>query len=99
VRFRAPCHATGDAASDGHARWVGIRPERVRLLSEGAPGALFSATVQKQTYLGGSMIYDLEGEAGLALSAKRPIDEPGARPTPGTRVGITWPARSAWLLS
>ena len=97
--IRAPCHATAGAASDGATRWVGIRPERVRLLPEGAPGAHFAATVLKQTYLGGSMVYDLEGEAGLALSAKRPIDETDALPRPGTRVGVTWPARSAWLLS
>jgi ABC-type Fe3+/spermidine/putrescine transport system ATPase subunit len=96
---RAPCHATGAAAAAGAARWVGIRPERVRLLPDGAAGALFSARVLKQTYLGGTMVYDLEGEAGLALSAKLPIDEPGTLPAPGARVGVTWPARSAWLLS
>jgi ABC-type Fe3+/spermidine/putrescine transport system ATPase subunit len=97
--IRAPCHATGVAAADGAARWIGIRPERVRLVPDGAAGALFAATVLKQTYLGGTMIYDLAGETGLSFSARLPIDGPAELPAAGSRVGVTWPARSAWLLS
>jgi putative spermidine/putrescine transport system ATP-binding protein len=95
--IRAPCHATS-AAAPGSA-WLGVRPERVRLVAADAADALFVAKVVKQTYLGGSVVHELEAEPGLSLTAKVATGEGNPIPPVGSTVGAAWSARGAWLLS
>jgi ABC-type Fe3+/spermidine/putrescine transport system ATPase subunit len=75
---------------------LGIRPERIQI---GKPATgHFDAQVRKKTYLGGMVLYDLAGE-GLELCAKAATDGTGEFPDVGSVVSVSWPARSAWLLT
>jgi ABC-type Fe3+/spermidine/putrescine transport system ATPase subunit len=97
---RAPCHLPGKGATaraEGR-RWLGIRPERVRLVPEHAGGTLFAAKVAKQVYLGEAMQYELRTSAGTALTAKVPLATAPAVWEVGATAGVVWSHRDAWLL-
>jgi ABC-type Fe3+/spermidine/putrescine transport system ATPase subunit len=97
---RAPCHLPGKggtARAEGR-RWLGVRPERVRLVPEHAGGTLFSAKVAKQVYLGEAMQYELRTSAGTALTAKVPLATAPAVWEVGATAGVVWSHRDAWLL-
>ncbi|MBI2527108.1 MAG: ABC transporter ATP-binding protein [Candidatus Rokubacteria bacterium] len=97
---RAPCHFPGKSAGapPGSRRWLGIRPERVRLCADGAAGVLFAARVVKRVYLGEAMQYEVRPHAGTTLIAKLPLAGAPRVWEIGATVGVTWTPRDAWLL-
>lgn len=95
---RVPCHAPAGQPERG-AEWLGIRPERVRLVKRTAESKLFTATAVRQTYMGDSMLYELRSNDGLAFTAKVPVEDGADLPPVGAEVGISWTASRAWLLS
>jgi spermidine/putrescine ABC transporter ATP-binding subunit len=89
-----PCCPPIDGMSE--PKWLGVRPERIRI---GSPtDGHFDATVMKRTYLGGTMLYELN-VADFPLAARVPTDGASPLPEVGSRVSVSWPARSAWPLA
>jgi spermidine/putrescine ABC transporter ATP-binding subunit len=97
---RAPCHVPGKPAGRerGTGRWLGVRPERVRLVAGGTSGALFSAKVVKRVYLGETMQYELRAASGAPFTARVPLAGSPAVRDVGSSAGVAWSARDAWLL-
>src|SRR5690606_10865128 len=71
--IRVPCHVTQYGVGLEY-NWLGVRPERVRLVDPKSEASLFTARIAKQTYMGECILCDLILADGVTFSAKIPIE-------------------------
>lgn len=85
-----PSAATGAAA-------IALRPERVRLVPQGA--GLVDATVEEANFLGDSVLMRLLLPEGATMLARVPRGTAAGLMTEGARVALTWDAADGVLLN
>jgi len=89
-------------AARGDAIRVAVRPERVRIVPDGAAelddGSRLEGTLAQLVFLGMYTQLHLDTAAGRVV-CHRLADEPDETPAVGSRVGVCWDADQSYLLS
>lgn len=95
---------TAPAAQSGAPVWLAVRPEKIKILADGASAApgdnCLDARLREVSYLGDNSIYHLELVSGKPVRVTAPnIGRVAAPMGSGERLRLCWPAESAVVLT